>query len=50
MIRTIKVWCRYDPKKHTIAGLHRKKRFVKPRSGCVILQLKGICAVPRNRP
>lgn len=49
MIRTVKVWCRYDPQKHTIASLHKFKYGVKPRAGCIILQLRGTCAAPNDK-
>jgi hypothetical protein len=47
-IRTLKIWALYDPWNCVIVKMHRKKRFLKPRAGHVILQLKGIYARPKS--
>jgi hypothetical protein len=50
VIRTIKVWCLYDPERRLIVKMHRLKRRLKPRAECVIVQLKGLYATARIKP
>lgn len=41
IVRTIKTWCSYDPKRREISHLSKYKYEVPERTGCHVIQLKG---------